>query len=155
MISHPNRHPNDNDDTDCGTSEWESTLIALAQADRLCLCVTLYLSEKLIGQSGKATHAGAVQLILWKHVAGMFVSPVLMVTADKNWPEIDQMGAEKLGRIAGKQRLPGGEGALLPLTPLVPGYACKGFWGWLIIACALFCAVSETATGWRVCFKGP
>ena len=111
MISHPNRRPNDNDDTDCGTSESESTLIALAQADRLCLCVTLYLSLKLIGPSGKATHAGAVQMILWKHVAGTFVSPVLIVTADKNWPEIDQMGAEKLGRIACKQRLPGARGA--------------------------------------------
>src|SRR5215471_7808813 len=77
-----------------------------------------------------------------------------VATCNAYWPEIDQIRAEKLSRIECKQSARGGRGGLLPLTPLVPGYACKGFLGWLIIACALFCAVSESATGWRVCFQG-
>jgi hypothetical protein len=47
------------------------------------LRATLYLSQKLIGQSRKATHAGAVQMISGKDVAGTFVSPVRIVTVDK------------------------------------------------------------------------
>jgi hypothetical protein len=58
MISHPNRHQNDNDDTYCDTSE--STVIA---------------------RQGDA--CGRSPEILWKDVAGTFVSPVLIVTEDK------------------------------------------------------------------------
>jgi hypothetical protein len=57
MESHPDRKKNHNEDTNGGLYHSKFSVIALAQTDRLRLRAILHLSKKLVGQSGKATHA--------------------------------------------------------------------------------------------------
>jgi hypothetical protein len=63
MIRDPKSNQSQNDNTDGDTYDSESTVVALAQADRFCRCVSLHPSQKLIGQSRKAIHAHPLRVL--------------------------------------------------------------------------------------------